>query len=83
MHLKIVAIVLALLLASGNVLLPSRGTSAQGIDLAGMDKSIDTGDDFFGYANGAWSKAAQIPADRPATEPSMPSPKRSTRAPPA
>ena len=64
-YLKIVVIVLALLLASGNVLLASRGTSAQGIDLAGIDKSINPGDDFFGYANGAWSKAAQIPADRP------------------
>jgi len=31
-YLKIVVIVLALLLASGNVLLTSRGTSAQGID---------------------------------------------------
>jgi len=64
-YLKIVVIVLALLLANGNVLLASRGTSAQGIDLAGIDKSINPGDDFFGYANGAWSKAAQIPADRP------------------
>ena len=64
-YLKIVVIVLALVLASGNVLLSSHGTSAQGIDLAGIDKSIDPGDDFFAYANGAWSKAAQIPADSP------------------
>src|SRR6476659_2260185 len=64
-YLKIVVIVLALLLVSGNVLLPSRSASAQGIDLAGIDKSIEPGDDFFGYANGAWSKAAQIPSDRP------------------
>jgi putative endopeptidase len=63
-YLKIVVIVLALVLASGNVLLSSRGASAQGIDLAGIDKSIDPGDDFFAYANGAWSKAAQIPPDR-------------------
>src|SRR5205809_393731 len=64
-HLKIVAIALALLLASGNVLFTSRVSTAQGIDLAGMDKSIDPGDDFFNYANGGWSKAVQIPADRP------------------
>ena len=64
-HLKIVAIVLALLLASGNVLFTSRVSTAQGLDLAGMDKSIDPGDDFFNYANGGWSKAVQIPADRP------------------
>ena len=35
-----------------------------GIDLAGMDKSVSPGDDFFGYANGGWIKATQIPADR-------------------
>jgi len=64
-YLKLAVVVLALLLASGNVLLPGRSTSAQGIDLAGIDKSIDPGDDFFGYANGTWSRAAQIPADRP------------------
>jgi putative endopeptidase len=63
--LKIVVVVLALLLASGNLLLSNRSTSAQGIDLAGIDKSVDPGDDFFGYANGAWSKAVQIPGDRP------------------
>src|SRR3954470_3582748 len=64
-RLKILVIVLALLLTSGNVLFTNRSTTAQGIDLAGIDKSIDPGDDFFGYANGAWSKAVQIPSDRP------------------
>lgn len=64
-YLKLAVVVLALLLASGNVVLPGRSTSAQGIDLAGIDKSIDPGDDFFGYANGTWSRAAQIPGDRP------------------
>src|SRR5580765_8047189 len=64
-YLKIVVVVLALLLASGNFLLSNRSTSAQGIDLAGIDKSIDPGDDFFGYANGTWSRAVQIPSDRP------------------
>src|SRR5215831_18475950 len=58
-------VVLALLLATGNLLLTNRAASAQGIDQAGMDKSIDPGDDFFAYANGGWSKAAQIPSDRP------------------
>ncbi|HEX3143655.1 MAG TPA: M13 family metallopeptidase [Pyrinomonadaceae bacterium] len=64
-HLKVLAVVLALMLASGNVLLSAPGTRAQGIDLAGIDKSTDPGDDFFGYANGTWSRAAQIPSDRP------------------
>jgi putative endopeptidase len=36
----------------------------RGIDLAGLDRTIDPGDDFFGYANGGWSKAVEIPADR-------------------
>ena len=35
-----------------------------GIDLAGMDQSIKPGDDFFGYTNGGWAKATEIPADR-------------------
>src|SRR5580765_8416548 len=64
-YLKMLAVVLALLLASSNALFSIRSASAQGIDLAGMDKSIDPGDDFFGYANGTWSKAVQIPSDRP------------------
>jgi len=44
--LMIAVVVLALLLANGNVPLSSRVASAQSIDLAGMDKSIDPGDDF-------------------------------------
>ena len=35
-----------------------------GVDLAGMDKSVKPGEDFFAYANGAWSKSAEIPPDR-------------------
>ncbi len=35
-----------------------------GIDLAGMDKSVKPGDDFYGYANGTWIKTHEIPADR-------------------
>jgi len=37
---------------------------AAGIDLAGMDRSVAPGDDFFMYANGGWYKTAEIPADR-------------------
>ncbi len=64
--LKIAALGLALLLATGNLLVSSRVANAQGIDLAGMDKSVDPGDDFFSYANGGWLKATEIPSDRPA-----------------
>ena len=35
-----------------------------GIDLAGIDKSVQPGDDFDAYANGAWKQATEIPADR-------------------
>jgi putative endopeptidase len=38
-----------------------------GFDLAGMDKSVKPGDDFFRYANGAWFDKAVIPSDRPST----------------
>jgi len=63
-YLKLTAVVLALLLASANLVLSSRAiVTAQ--DVAGMDKSVDPGDDFFRFANGSWFKAAQIPADRP------------------
>ncbi len=35
-----------------------------GIDTAGMDKSIDPGDDFFAYMNGAWVESTEMPADK-------------------
>jgi predicted metalloendopeptidase len=35
-----------------------------GPDLSGMDTSVAPGDDFFAYANGAWIKTTEIPADR-------------------
>ena len=38
--------------------------ATSGIDLAGIDKAVQPGDDFDEYANGAWRKATEIPADR-------------------
>ena len=38
-----------------------------GIDLAGLDKSVQPGDDFDEYANGGWRKTAEIPVDRAST----------------
>lgn len=35
-------------------------------DIAGMDRSVKPGDDFFRFANGAWLDKTQIPADRAA-----------------
>ena len=35
-----------------------------GFDLAGMDRAVTPGDNFFDYANGNWVKKTEIPADR-------------------
>lgn len=35
-----------------------------GFDLAGMDRSVDPGDNFYVYANGNWDRRTEIPADR-------------------
>jgi putative endopeptidase len=35
-----------------------------GVDLAGMDRTVKPGDDFFKYVNGAWLAKTQIPADK-------------------
>jgi len=37
---------------------------AFGIDVAGEDKTVKPGDDFWAYANGTWSKNTPIPADK-------------------
>jgi predicted metalloendopeptidase len=38
--------------------------ASPGIDLAGMDRAVAPGDDFFAYANGTWMKTTEIPPDR-------------------
>ncbi len=35
-----------------------------GIDIAGMDRSVIAGNNFYAYANGAWIAATEIPPDR-------------------
>lgn len=35
-----------------------------GIDVAGIERDVSPGDDFFVYANGAWLERTAIPADR-------------------
>jgi predicted metalloendopeptidase len=49
--------------------LPAQGPNqtpppTSGLDLAGMDRSVQPGDSFWQYANGTWLKQAEIPADR-------------------
>ncbi len=43
---------------------PAQAGTALGIDPAMMDKTVKPGDDFYAYANGAWVKNTEIPADR-------------------
>ncbi|HEX3095005.1 MAG TPA: hypothetical protein VHW72_20365, partial [Candidatus Angelobacter sp.] len=38
--------------------------SVHGIAVANIDRSVQPGDDFFQYANGAWIKRTVIPPDR-------------------
>ncbi|MDB5431522.1 MAG: putative metalloendopeptidase [Caulobacter sp.] len=35
-----------------------------GFDLAGMDRSVNPGDNFYDFANGNWDKVTEIPSDR-------------------
>jgi len=39
----------------------------RGIDAAAMDRSVVPGDDFYAFANGAWQRSTEIPADRSTT----------------
>jgi putative endopeptidase len=39
-------------------------TDTHGIVVSNMDTSVKPGDDFYEYANGAWMKRTEIPADR-------------------
>ncbi len=53
------------LLAAAQATAPGRAQYGTfGFDSAGMDRSVQPGDDFFEYANGTWIKNNQIPADK-------------------
>jgi putative endopeptidase len=43
---------------------PEASSRAHRVDVAGMDRAIRPGDDFYGYANGGWMKTHEIPPDR-------------------
>ncbi|HZZ67555.1 MAG TPA: M13 family metallopeptidase [Phenylobacterium sp.] len=59
------AFVLAAMAASAQTAAPSLvNTHPAGLDLAGMDRNVKPGDDFFAYANGHWLATTEIPADR-------------------
>src|SRR5437764_15472031 len=61
-YLKPILLTLALLV--GNSAALGQATAPHGLDLAGMDKSVNPRDDVFRYANGGWVKATEIPPDR-------------------
>ena len=50
-------------LAAALPVTPASGAPG-GTDLAGIDRAVAPGDDFFRYANGAWLAATEIPPDR-------------------
>jgi putative endopeptidase len=64
------ALFLAALLGACHTTEPGGITSTQpqlgtfGVDLAGMDRSVKPGDDFYRYVNGNWVQRTEIPADR-------------------
>jgi putative endopeptidase len=49
---------------AGGVSLTAPKYGTWGFDLAGMDRSVKPGDDFFKFANGTWDKTTVIPSDR-------------------
>jgi putative endopeptidase len=42
---------------------PPAALSRAGIDVTGMDRAIQPGDDFYGYGNGGWMAETEIPPD--------------------
>lgn len=60
----VAAILLAAIFAGTPACRKTPPSLATGIDLAGVDRSVASGDDFNAYANGGWIKATPIPADK-------------------
>src|SRR4051794_6995395 len=54
----------AFLMTASLAITAAEPAAKHGLDLAGMDKSVKPGDDFYEYANGTWSKDTPIPPDR-------------------
>jgi putative endopeptidase len=64
MQLRIRSLVFATLMIAVAAWGAPRPPVNSGIDLAGMDRSVPPGDNFFEYANGGWLKATPIPPDK-------------------
>ncbi|HEV3259004.1 MAG TPA: M13 family metallopeptidase, partial [Gemmataceae bacterium] len=71
MHRQRTALVILMLLlvAAAGTQIPADAPHApaprSGVDLKGMDPSVEPYEDFYKFANGKWLAAASIPADRP------------------
>jgi len=63
-HLVVPAVVLAFTSHSSASAAETAAPTAAGLDVAGMDRTVKPGDDFFAYANGGWLARTEIPADR-------------------
>ncbi len=65
-HFPKIVLGAALLLATRTDRLSGAGAAVatRGLDVAGMDRTVHPGDDFYAFANGGWMKATPIPADR-------------------
>jgi len=50
--------------AQDNNAAPARKAAGHGIAVGNIDSAIKPGDDFYGFANGAWVARTEIPADR-------------------
>jgi putative endopeptidase len=57
-------LILAVLVTAISIPLLAADPATHALDVAGMDRSVDPGDDFYRYANGGWIQATEIPADR-------------------
>ncbi|MFS2139766.1 M13 family metallopeptidase [Duganella sp. Dugasp56] len=55
---------LALVLCASAGMARGQAIMPWGVDLAGMDRSIKPGDDFFRYSGGNWMRTTPIPPDR-------------------
>src|ERR1035437_2454985 len=63
-HLKKLA-VLALFVSFITWSVPVRALSQTSkLDITGMDRSVNPGDDFYSFANGGWMRSTEIPGDR-------------------
>ena len=51
---------------TGALLIGAAPAPTYRVDVAGMDRSVKPGDDFYKFANGGWMKVTEIPPDRAA-----------------